>query len=426
MVIDALTMLTAYRNATHLAIRIHAKTDGDVPNEKPIEIGFAIDTSGSMEGERLAAVKRTLRATAGLWKPRDRVTLVTFGDEATVITDRLQMDEAGQIRFYEAVADIRTSGCTNLGAAMDALRGRSYDGIALLTDGVINVGDTTTTGLSAKAASLGSLPFTTLGYGADHNRVLMNRIALKSRGAYIYVNNDEVLPEAMGDLIGGLRTELFKDARLSVKDVGAGAIASTSRVRCAELEPEADRITYRVGTIIPNRDYWVVYEVPGDVEIEEIVLEAPGLREVLGAVPISDCVDLKVQVLRTRVVNAIAAATAVLEQGRPLGPEIAALRAEMAGLASYILERPLVQQMRAQLADIVERPAEPADMMARMSSNTTYLSSQRGVTSRVTAVSDPTASAVGPPPIFQSFSSPVQRAASQQTQASYSASDPTD
>ena len=411
-------MLTAYRNATHLAIRIHAKRDGDGDGDgrKPIELGFAIDTSGSMEGERLSAVKRTLRATAGLWKPRDRVTLVTFGDEARMVTDRLQMDEAGQIRFFEAVSEIHTNGCTNLGAALDALRSRgaAYDGVALLTDGVINVGETTTAGLSAKAVRLGSLPFTALGYGADHNRVLMNRIARNSRGAYIYVNNDEMLPEAMGDLIGGLRSELFKDAILRVT---AGELGS--RILCAELDPEADRRSYRVGTIIPNRDYWVVYEVSGDVEIEEIVLEAPGFREVLGAVPVSDCVDLQVQVLRCRVVKVIAAATAALEQGLPLGPEIAALKAEIAGLPSYVLERPLVQQMRAQLADIVERPAEMADMMARMSSNTTYLSSQRGVTSRVTAVSpsDPCA----PPPVFQTFSSPTQRAASQQTQSNYSA-----
>ena len=374
-----------------------------------------------MEGERLSAVKRTLRAAAGLWQPCDRVTLVTFGDEAAVVTDQLQMDEAGQIQFYEAVAAIHTSGCTNMGAAFDALRarGNTYDGVALLTDGVVNVGDASTAGLSAKAAGLGSMPFTTLGYGADHNRALLNRIALKNRGAYIYINSDEMLPEAMGDLIGGLRTELYKDAILRVTTV-----AGQARALCAELDPEADGTTYRVGTIIPNRDYWIVYEVQGDAEIDEIVLEAPGLRQVLGAVPVSDCVDLQVQVLRCRVVKVIAAATTALEQGLPLGPGVAALRAEMAALPSYVLERPLVQQMRAQLAEIVERPVQMADMMARMSSNTTYLSSQRGVTSRMTASSpsDPCA----PPPPFQSFSSPVQRAASQQTQTCYSASDPTD
>lgn len=410
-------MLTAYRNATHLAIRIHSSGSGS-SGSKPIKIGFAIDTSGSMEGERLSAVKRTLRAAAGLWQPRDRVTLVTFGDEAAVVTDQLQMDEAGQIRFYEAVGAIHTSGCTNMGAAFDALRGRGYDGVALLTDGVVNVGDASTAGLSGKAAGLGSMPFTTLGYGADHNRALLNRIGLRNRGAYIYVDNDEMLPEAMGDLIGGLRTELYKDATLRLTVTGFG------RALCAELDPEADGTTYRVGTIIPNRDYWVVYEVPGDAEIDEIVLEAPSLREVLRAIPVSDCVDLQVQVLRTRVVKVIAAATNALEQGLPLGSGVASLRAEMAVLPSYVLERPLVQQMRAQLAEIVERPAEMADMMARMSSNTTYLSSQRGVTSRMTASSpsDPCA----PPPPFQSFSSPVQRAASQQTQTCYSASDPTD
>lgn len=407
-------MLTAYRNATHVAIRIHAKTDGD--REKSISIGFGIDTSGSMDGARLSAVKRTLRAAAGLWKPGDRVTLATFGDEATVVTDQLQMDEAGQIRFYEAVADIHVNGCTNMGAVFDALKGRPYDGVAVLTDGVVNVGDTSTGGLIAKAAQMGTMPMTTFGYGADHNQALLKRMGIKNRGAYIYVNSEDMLPEAVGDFIGGLRTELFKEATLTVR--GAG-----SRVVCAELDPEVDRVTYRVGTIIPNRDYWVVYEVPGDAEIDEIVLEAPGgLREVLRSVPISDCVDLQVQVLRTRVVKVIAAATAALEQGRPLGPDVAALRAEIAALPSYVLERPLARHMLAQLADIVERPANTADMLARMSSNTAYLSSQRGVTSRVSAVSDPGA----PPPVFQTFSSPVQRAASQQTQVSYSASDPTD
>jgi hypothetical protein len=117
-----------------------------------------------MEGERLVAVKKTLHA--------GRVTLVLFGTESRALFRNHLMTEEGKVEFYSAVDALRTEGCTNLGSGLSALLPCTYDAVLLLTDGQVNRGVTSTAGLRSMALGLGPIPYTLLGYGADHNRIL--------------------------------------------------------------------------------------------------------------------------------------------------------------------------------------------------------------------------------------------------------------
>jgi hypothetical protein len=366
-----------------------------------------------MDGERLDAVKRTLHAARDLFIPTDQVTLLTFDDRATVIADRVRMDAAGIEQFYTAVDAVRVNGSTNLSAGIEKLlitQGSTmYDAILLLTDGHVNVGITSTVGLRSMMFGLGEIPVTGLGYGADHNRVLLRDLATRSRGSYVYVDSESVLPIAMGDMIGGLRAEIYKN---TVVHVPAGW-------RCCETD--GGGASYRIGSIVPDRDYWVIFEKHGsEAEAAPITLSPVGgfvIAEV-DQVMTSDCEDLQEQVLRCRVAKAIMGASDCMEQGRPIGPEIAALIAEFKALSETMRIRPLVLRMQAQLAEILAEPhpmhlaygAPPSSaLLARMSSGGAYLSTQRGVSSG------------GDPRDVHTFSSPIQQMASNQVQSQYSA-----
>ena len=83
--------LSAIQTTTHLGVRVHVHAGG---SEKRMHIAILIDTSGSMDGDRLTSVKKTLRASATLFKPADRITLVTFSDAATDILVDTHLDLA--------------------------------------------------------------------------------------------------------------------------------------------------------------------------------------------------------------------------------------------------------------------------------------------------------------------------------------------
>jgi len=403
------TMITAFRNSTHLCVKIRASPVSSETGSKPINLALLVDTSGSMEGERLDAVKKTLHAARELWRPEDKLTMVTFNDRATVVADHIRMDEAGLREFYTAVDAVKAHGATNLSVGIEQLLllqgGTPYDAVMVLTDGHVNRGIASTMGMRSMMLGLGTYPITALGYGADHNRVLLRDLATSSRGAYVFVDSEDILPLATGDMIGGLRTELYKNTFIRVP-LGW---------KCCE--DTMNNASYRLGSIVPDRDYWVVFEKQGHEEIElgPITLAAASGDVIAETdrVMISDCQDLQEQVLRCRVAAAIVAASDRMEQGLAISPTIAGLVEEFKALPEFMLRRPLVLRMQAQLVEILAAPATngpppPSALLARMSSGGAYLSTQRGVSAQTPG--DPEA---------HTFSSPVQRDTSTQVQTQY-------
>jgi hypothetical protein len=411
-------MLSAIRTSDYLGVRIHAAPNTGV-SAKPLNLAFLFDVSESMLSDnRLESVKRTLHAARNLFTHVDQVTLVIFGEHAAVVTDHLVMNADGIRTFYEKVDDITVAGCTNLSEGVELIHALQagkppYDAVVILTDGIINRGITTLVGMRTMVKGLGSMPITTLGYGADHNRTLLRDIALNSRGSYVYVDAESILPAAMGDLIEGLRSEVLCNASLQVPsgwvccELGSSASAASSAS------------SYVVGNIVPDRDYWVVFRRSNEnIEATPITLSADRFTETLDRVVFSDCQDLQEQVLRCRVAKAIADASEQLENGRPTTAALAELETEFDTLPDIMKARPLILRMRAQIAEILEqqmnRPsfgAPPPDFLARISSGAAYLSTQRGVSRQVGE--DPTES--------QNFSSPCQRLRSQQVQSQYTA-----
>ena len=399
-------MITAVRNNDYLGICIRAAAAVD----KPVNLAFLIDVSESMSGERLTAVKKTLHCARDIFRAEDRVTVVTFGEDAKVVTNNLLLAADGMDHFYAAIDAIGTAGCTNLSAGIEALltlqnRESPFDAVMLLTDGVVNRGITSGVGLRTMAQGLGQLPITALGYGADHNRVLLRDLALMSRGAYVFIDAESLLPTVMGDLIGGVRTEVLKNASIQVP---AGW-------DCCEVGGDGN--SYRVGNVVSGRDYWAVFrkKVSGDpIDAAPLVL-VTGRAEVgrIEHVPISGCQDLQEQVLRARVGRAIVDASDRMEQRMTIGPEVRALAAEFDTLSAEMLCRPLVLRMKAQLAEILDvNPVmdmnslpPPNAVLARMSSGGACLSVQRGV---IGIAEDPAL-----------FSSSTQRATSSQVQSQY-------
>lgn len=427
---DTTTMTTAFRLNDILAVRVRYPAGA----ERPLRLALLLDISESMAGERLLAVKRTLAAARPLWQPEDRTTLVTFGERgAPVLVDHL-MDAAGVESFYTAVEALHVDGCTNLSSGLEevatAVAGRNYDALVVLTDGVVNRGLTSNMGLQTMALGL-NLPATMLGYGADHNRQLLRDLALRSHGSYVYCDSDETLPVVIGQLLTELRTRVVARASLAVE--GDAWV-------CSELGGSV------IGSIVPDRDYWSVWKAAAaDAPAPLLSFNADGVGTSVAiaelAADSAEVALVKEQSLRARVAAALKAVADALEAGRWAEPApVRALNAEIAAESEEFRARGLVLRLAGELAEICadleargpapvegaapstpplgpasmrrarawSPPGGPARLMARLSSQTAYLSTQRGVSSQA--------------PDDDMFSSPAVRVASSGVHAYYSAS----
>jgi hypothetical protein len=446
------TQMDAFRHGDTLAVRVRSRLP-TAAAPRPLHIAMLLDVSGSMSSSRLDAVKRTLHAGRDLLAAGDRVTLVTFHDVASVVSSQQLLDADGKTAFYAAVDAIRTGGSTNLSVGIEELLTQrattngTYDALLVLTDGYINAGVTSATGLMTMFRSLGTMAIHTFGYGADHNRQLLKELAVRSRGTYTYIDNDEVLPIALGDMLSGLRGQVLAAARVEVMSPGW-----TCMEMGAETGASAEG-TYMLGSVVAERDYWVVFRGSddgiGDVPAKIRLMEGNDVvAETVSPLLSSDDEALmaREQRLRCRVATVLTTVSERMELGQELGQELGAelaeLRAELEALEEPLRLRPLVVRMIAQVAEITEAvrgyiprppmlqtpfmwagaspaaatlsaPALPADTLARLATGCTYLGLQRGVVSQV---ADPDG---GVPSTASMFSSPTQHTASARTRQRY-------
>lgn len=431
----------AYQSNAHVAIRIRSDA---VPQEgRSLHVAFAVDCSGSMEGGRMESVKRTLHAARNLFQSQDFVTIVAFGSDTRTICLHQAMDEAGAAECYRAIDDILINGSTNLSSAFEALAsfGYIYDAIVILTDGHINMGLTSTAGLRAMGLGIGrGRPLYTIGYGADHNRILLRDMALHSRGSYTYIDTEDILPVTMGDILSGLRMEVAQN------------ITVTCEGTCMELGSEPNSSHYCIGNIIPDRNYWVVFSSEGAAEctVEGSDLSEP-VRFSVETIPDDMRHDVQEQILRSRVVREMAAVTDALEKNKAPSSEqkavIQAIKDEIAAAEEMFRLRPLVLRMTGQIEEILQqmedfhatdsgdeldlnldmnlgfntpirRQRNIADTLARLSSGTAVLATQRGVFSQAPLDdSDPSNHVAADPTAL--FSSPIQRTVSNNVRSHY-------
>src|SRR5262249_41755723 len=112
------------------------------------------DISGSMDGEKLDSTKLALHSIVDQLDEGDRVTLVSFSDDARIEVPATTADEGGKLSLHDAITNLHTEGGTNIEAGLslgyqqvgvdnDGFGGHE-DRVMLLTDAQPNIGVTET------------------------------------------------------------------------------------------------------------------------------------------------------------------------------------------------------------------------------------------------------------------------------------------
>lgn len=436
-----------------VAVKITPAPMSSSSKRRPFHLAMLLDVSGSMDGERIDALRRTLNLLVDALSDSDILTLITYNSAASVRADCVVIAPDTRTTLRTTVDSLIADGGTNMEAAIGALLvlaadpvKPNVDAVFILTDGHINGGMTSSAGLLRLLQNQMNkgVPINTLGYGADHNSRLLRDMALRSNGSYTFADAAEVLPAIIGDIMGGLEAEVGRQGKLSIP----------SGWQCLELQT-VEAGVYNIGTLIAEKPQWVVLEgEAGTTSIPPLVFtwKDPAGAEKTETVELgSDISMLEIveQRERCRVAACFAAVTEDVERYNldDARTKLRELAAELA--ASPAKDTTFVIRLQAQVDDMldslnpVEMPPAPhvgglarspagwfgnvgpapslGPVASRLASNTTVLVNQRGFMSQTgTSTVTPTVSGVaGAPPPPALFSSPSQRSASNRLATAY-------
>jgi len=123
----------------------------------PIDLVAVIDKSGSMAGEKLDLVKKTLEFVLTQLKSNDRLSVVTYDTQVNLDFGLRNMDKEGKDFALEKIKSIQSGSMTNLSGGLmkglcqmiDRKEKNEVASVLLFTDGLANHGITSVDGIVA-------------------------------------------------------------------------------------------------------------------------------------------------------------------------------------------------------------------------------------------------------------------------------------
>ena len=242
-----------------------------------VHIIMLVDTSGSMEDNgKLESVKKSLRFMLSLLSSEDRLSLITFDNDATLILNKVVPDAANLDATLYKINMLHVDGSTNMSAGLLEARSviESVDsgrkqGIILLTDGHANVGSSTPDAIVSIIQRIltdnRDVSISTTGYGSDHNADLLMQVAREGGGAYNVVSNLEDVASTFGDILGGLVS--VSAQRVQVKFPSAYNVKTSYPMQVSDTGVTV----VNVGDVYAETEITILFQVSGSPEAVEVL-----------------------------------------------------------------------------------------------------------------------------------------------------------
>ena len=213
---------------------------------------FILDTSGSMQG-KFATLANGVQQALGNLNPNDRFRIFAFSNSANELTSDFVIANDENVRHYTTlVGELRADGGTNLYAGLRAgltsLDSDRSSGVALVTDGVANVGVTEKKEFLNMMSQYDVRLFTFI-MGNSANQPLLEAMTDVSNGFAMETSNSD-------DISGQLMLATAKIRHAALHDVNL----SIDGIKVADLTPE------KIGSLYHGEQLQVLGHYWGDRE----------------------------------------------------------------------------------------------------------------------------------------------------------------
>ena len=191
----------------------------------PLNLALVIDRSGSMRGTKLSYARKAARFLAGELTGRDRLAIVVFDGEVTVVMPSTPVTDPQP--FLSAINTIHSGGSTALFDGWQAggtqvathLAPGALNRVLLLSDGQANQGLTDQKQIAAKVAGLTARGISTsaFGLGAGFDEDLMGAIAGAGDGTLAFIESPGQLADLYASELQGLAATVGKRVSIGLR-----------------------------------------------------------------------------------------------------------------------------------------------------------------------------------------------------------------
>jgi Ca-activated chloride channel homolog len=209
-----------------VVVKVDLDSDtGRRPDRLPLNVAVVIDHSGSMAGAKIEKTKQAAMQLIDQLTAKDNLALVEFDNTVEVLFPSQHVVDREALKAQ--VQRIQPGGSTALYAGVEAggnqlleieSRTDRINRVILLSDGLANVGPSSTSALKVlgRSLSLRGVSVSTIGVGDDYNEDLMAGLAEASDANYYYVQDAEKLPEIFAKELGGLETVTARNVQIVI------------------------------------------------------------------------------------------------------------------------------------------------------------------------------------------------------------------
>ncbi|MBN1999008.1 VWA domain-containing protein [candidate division KSB1 bacterium] len=209
----------------YFMLLISPKTDMDEADRQSQDIIYVLDTSGSMDGEKISQAKSALEYCLQHMRGDDRFAIVSFSTSVKTFRDELCPVRTYRSEALEYIENIRAKGGTNIYAALgQALTferdSRRLVNVIFITDGLPTAGNTNVDDIveHVRQQNKGARVFA-FGVGYDVNTFLLDKVAQHSRAASDYITPDEDIEQNISLFFDKVANPVLTDLKLDFGDL---------------------------------------------------------------------------------------------------------------------------------------------------------------------------------------------------------------
>lgn len=219
-------LLEGHDTEVHVLVAITAPdAPPGVTPRTPLNLAIVLDRSGSMAGRPLTEAKRCAEHMIRGLTAEDRVALVAFDDDVTIVSPSVLAGSPAAI--LAALRDIDSGGSTNLHGGWLAgaenvgahVKPNNLSRVILLTDGQANVGETEPHRIAQDCARLAAagVSTSTYGLGASFAEDLLQAMAASGGGKAYFGETAEDLMDPFREEFDLMRALCARQVRLTLE-----------------------------------------------------------------------------------------------------------------------------------------------------------------------------------------------------------------
>lgn len=215
-------------DCTVVLLGMNTPIDPETLERPPLNLAIAVDTSGSMAGAPISYVRDGLENMLDSLEPEDRVSLISFDEDAEVLVDSVP---GSSPELALAIQNLQADGSTNI---YDGLRSAyelvedhadetRQNRVILLSDGQATAGITSPSKIIGMSEAYNELGYglSTIGMGTEFDIELMRELSEVGAGAFYFLEDPSAVEEVFVEEVSSFLVPLAEQVKIDV-DIESG------------------------------------------------------------------------------------------------------------------------------------------------------------------------------------------------------------